>query len=69
MPKMPPGGTYMVLRKLMLFNTILGITLPKDYTNALGLEKGQYIELYLRDNKTLVIKKHVKDLNKITVND
>lgn len=59
----------MVLRKLMLFNTILGITLPKDYTNALGLEKGQYIELYLRDNKTLVIKKHVKDLNKITVND
>lgn len=59
----------MVLRKLMLFSTILGITLPKDYTNALGLEKGQYIELYLRDRKTLVIKPHKEIINPITLDD
>lgn len=59
----------MVLRKLMLFSTILGITLPKEYTNALGLEKGQYIELYLKDRKTLVIKPHKADLNKVTIHD
>ena len=63
------GGTNMVLRKLMLFSTILGITLPKEYTNALGLEKGKYIELYLKDRNTLVIKPHKEGLNPITVRD
>ncbi len=41
----------MKLRKVLTFNTILGLTLPKEYTNALGLNQGDYAEIYLRDRK------------------
>lgn len=59
----------MVMRKLSMFNTILGITIPKEYTNALDLEKGDYVEVYLRDRKTIVIKKHGVEPKQITKED
>lgn len=59
----------MVMRKMVLFNTILGLTLPKEFTNALNLERGNYAEVFLRDNKTIVIKKHGTPINKLTTKD
>jgi len=59
----------MVLRKLLGFNTVLGLTLPKQFTNALDIERGNYVEVYLRDNKTIVIKPHRTELKKITIKD
>lgn len=59
----------MKLRKVSIFNTILGITIPKEYTNALDLEKGDYVEVYLRDRKSIVIKKHGVPPKRITVED
>lgn len=59
----------MNLRKMLSFKNILGITLPKEYTNALGLEKGGYCEVFLRDKKTIVVKKHGVEPKKLTVND
>jgi len=59
----------MHLRKVLIFNTVLGLTLPKEYTNALKLNHGDYVEVFLRDTKTIVIKKHGVEPKKITVND
>lgn len=59
----------MVLRKLLKFNTVLGVTLPKEFTNALNVEARQYVEVFLRDNKTIVIKPHRTEPKKITIND
>jgi antitoxin component of MazEF toxin-antitoxin module len=59
----------MVLRKLLLFNTTLGVTFPKEFSNALELEHGKHVEVYLRDNKTIVIKPHRIEPKKITVDD
>ena len=65
----PKGHNIMVLRKILLFNTILGLTLPKEYTNKLDLERGDYAEVFLRDSKTIVIKRHGTPINKLTVKD
>ena len=59
----------MHMRKVLLFNTILGLTLPKEYTRAVGLQHGDYAEVYLRDKKTIVIKRHGVEPKKITVED
>lgn len=59
----------MNLRKMLVFKNILGVTLPKEYTNALGLEKGGYCEVFLRDNKNIVIKKHGVEPQKLTTAD
>ncbi len=59
----------MDMRKIVQFNTILGLTLPKEYTNALGLERGDYAEVFLRDNKTIVIKRHGVPINRLTIKD
>ena len=59
----------MYLRKVLIFNTVLGVTIPKEYTNALGLDRGGYVELFLRDRRTLVIKKHGVEPKKITTAD
>lgn len=59
----------MTLRKLLSFNGILGITLPKEFTNALALSRGDYAEVYIRDSKTIVIKKHGVKPQQITTAD
>ena len=52
-----------------MFNTILGLTLPGEFTNALGLKRGDYVEVYLRDRKAIVVKRHGVQPKKITVDD
>lgn len=59
----------MELRKMILFSTILGLTIPKQYTNALGLSKGDYAEVYLKDKETLIIKRHGVKPKGITIED
>jgi hypothetical protein len=59
----------MYMRKVLIFNTTMGITLPKDISNTLCLSRGDYIELFLRDSKTVVLKKHATKPNRITVSD
>lgn len=59
----------MVLRKVLNFRTILGITIPKHYTKALDLNPGDHIQLSLLDGKTLVIKKHIVEPIKLTTAD
>jgi len=59
----------MNMRKVLHFNSALGLTLPKEFCKALGLERGNYIEVFLRDNKTIVIKRHGVKPNKITIED
>jgi len=59
----------MHLRKVIRFNSIVGLTLPKEFSNALGLAFGNYAEVFLRDNKTIVIKKHGVEPKKITTAD
>ena len=61
--------TTMVLRKLLDFKGVLGVTLPKEFTNAIQVERGDYAEVYLRDRRTIVIKKHGVKPQKITISD
>jgi len=51
----------MQLRKVLKFNTVLGITLPKEFTNVLKLEHGDYVEVSLTGAGTITIKKHDPD--------
>ncbi len=53
----------------MDFKSILGITIPKEFSNALKLERGQYVEVFFRDKKTLIIKKHEVEPKQITTAD
>lgn len=50
----------MELRKVLKFNSVLGLTLPKAYTNNLELEHHDYVEVSLSVNKTITIKKHLR---------
>ena len=52
-----PSST-LTLRKVLKFNTILGITLPKEFVFALDLKHQDYVELSLGANKTIVVSKH-----------
>ena len=55
---MPYSRLDMHLRKVLYFNTVFGLTLPKEFTASLGVKKGDYFEAFLRDGKTIVLKKH-----------
>ena len=59
----------MRLRKVLYFNTLLGLTLPKEYSNALKLNKGDYVEVSLRNEYTIVIQKHDIPMKKIREDD
>ncbi len=59
----------MKLRKVLVFNTILGLTLPGEFTNALDLKRGDYLEVYLRNKRAIIIKKHNVKPQRITVDD
>lgn len=59
----------MNLRKLIAFNTAIGITIPPEYCEALQLKAGEYVSIYLGANKTILIKKQeIKD-HKPTINN
>jgi len=48
----------MKLRKVLRFNGVLGLTLPNEYSRVLKLEWGNYVEVYLKDSETLLVRKH-----------
>ena len=68
-PKTASNTPIMNLRKVLNFSTVLGVTLPGEFTNAIGVKKGDYVEVYLRDKKTIVIKPHRVEPKKLTTND
>jgi len=59
----------MVLRKVLQFTNILGLTLPKEFSNALDLKKHAYVEMYLKDKNTIIIKTHRTPIKGITVDE
>lgn len=63
------GANSMVLRKVIKMNTVHGVSIPKEFANALGLDFGDYVEVYLRDKKTIVVKPHKNPPKQITVHD
>ncbi len=56
----------MFLRKTLQFKNILGLTLPKALTKQIGLEHQDYVEVYLANADTIVIKKHHMEKNQLT---
>ena len=59
----------MDLRRVLKFNGTLGLTLPNKYTRILGLHWKDYVEIYLADDKTIVIRKHKEPKRKESLND
>ena len=59
----------MTLRKVVQLGTVLAITLPRPYCEAIGLKKGGYAEVYLKDGKTIIVKNHGKEPKGITIHD
>lgn len=57
----------MVLRKVLNFGDILGVSLPKEYANALGLKPKTYVQVYLLDEDTIVIQKQEINKPKLTI--
>jgi hypothetical protein len=52
------------LRKLLrLTSNAYAVTIPTKYRKAMQLGPGNYVEMFLVENKTLIIKKH-KELEK-----
>lgn len=56
----------MVIRKLSLFNSVLGFTIPKEYAHALNLEFGDYVQVYLGKNNSLIVFKREDKFVNIT---
>ena len=48
----------MYLRRLYKYNSTLGFTLPAPVKEQLKLDKGDYVELWFTDAKTLILRKH-----------
>ena len=48
----------MELRRVLRFNGTLGLTLPTKFSRVLDLHWQDYVEVYLADAGTLVIRKH-----------
>lgn len=48
----------MELRRVLGFNGTVGLTLPRKFSTRLDLHWKDYVEIYLRDGETIIIKKH-----------
>lgn len=48
----------MEIRRVLKFNGTLGMTLPNKFSRVLGLHWQEYVEIYLADKETLVVRKH-----------
>lgn len=59
----------MKMRKVLRFNSAFGFTIPKEFAFSLGINFGDYVEVFLRDKKTIIIKKHGVEPKKITIDD
>lgn len=59
----------MRLRKVINLSGVLGVTLPKELCNAVDVEYGDYFEVYLGENKAIVMKKHHIDSPALQTSD
>jgi bifunctional DNA-binding transcriptional regulator/antitoxin component of YhaV-PrlF toxin-antitoxin module len=48
----------MYLRRLYKYNSTLGLTLPKEITKHLKLNRGDYLELWIYSPETVIFRKH-----------
>ena len=48
----------MQLRRVLRFNGSVGFTLPAQKARILGLKWQDYVEIYLKDDETLIVRKH-----------
>jgi len=48
----------MDIRKVLKFNGTLGMTIPNKFSKVLDLHWSDYVEIYLSDKETLVVRKH-----------
>lgn len=55
----------MRLRKVINLSGVLAVTFPKELCNAVEVEHGDYFEVYLGENKTIVLTKHRSAPNKL----
>lgn len=46
-----------VLRKVLKFNTTLGITLPKDFCNILELDSSSYVRISYKKPNEIILQK------------
>ena len=49
---------FMELRRVLKFNTSLGLTLPVSLSKALGIHWKDYVEVFFIDPDKILIKKH-----------
>ena len=48
----------MDIRRVLKFNGTLGMTIPNKYSRVLDIHWQDYVEIYLADKDTLVVRKH-----------
>jgi antitoxin component of MazEF toxin-antitoxin module len=48
----------MELRKLMRMGSSHVVAIPRDFQELLGISPGEYLEMFLADHETLVLRKH-----------
>ena len=48
----------MHLRRVLRFNGSFGITVPAEFSRILKLHWKEYVEVYLKDPETLIVRKH-----------
>ncbi|KKL96306.1 hypothetical protein LCGC14_1845770, partial [marine sediment metagenome] len=49
----------MELRRVLRFNKTLGFTLPSKYSKQLNLHWKDYVDIQLKNNNTIIIKKAI----------
>lgn len=49
----------MKLRSVLRFNGSVGFTIPREFKEILGLHWKDHVEIYLKDDKTIVVRKHI----------
>ena len=54
---LPQSSDTFYLRKILMFNTTSGLTLPKSFCKALGLENSGYVKIFLVPPDKIGIKK------------
>jgi len=55
----------MKLRRVLRFNGSVGFTLPVELARILELHWKDYVEVYLKDDETLIVRKHKAEEFKI----
>mgnify|MGYP001582766351 CR=1 FL=1 len=53
-----PEANNMELRRVLKFNGTMGMTIPNKFSSVLGLHWKEYVEIYLADKETIVVRKH-----------